>query len=234
MSDSASDTTVQEAADRYRRVLQCRSNDEVCAVYGVEKWGAGAWHRERDERTLALAYLAEHLEPNPEHEATAAKFRAEQRQGDGSPDGARESLERCARMLDTYAPDLYPANEKGQVHFARATMESVADEIRAYLASGYEPTEDDAVAFINRTAEAEPFSWEWDRVSRVAYSTRSAVARMMLAFRAARWATRPCLVCGQSSTGVYQGRADFPTCGSSRCELKMQGGIDAAEKGLNR
>lgn len=88
-----------------------------------------------DAMTLALAYLAEHPDPNPAHEETAAKFRAEQRAGDGKPDGTREGLEQCARMLDTYAPDLYPANEHGQVHFARAMMESVADEIRAFLAA---------------------------------------------------------------------------------------------------
>lgn len=67
------------------------------------------------------------------NEVAAAKFRAEIRQGDGKPEGTRESLERCARMLDTHAPDLFPANDKGQVHFARAMMESVADEIRAFL-----------------------------------------------------------------------------------------------------
>jgi hypothetical protein len=38
-------------------------------------------------------------------------------------------------MFDTYAPDLFPANEKGQIHFARAMMEGTADEIRAYTAA---------------------------------------------------------------------------------------------------
>ncbi len=52
---------------------------------------------------------------------------------DGGPEGTREALEQCARMLDTYSPDLYPANELGQVDFARAMMDSVADEIRAFL-----------------------------------------------------------------------------------------------------
>lgn len=66
------------------------------------------------------------------NEQLAAKLRAEDR--DHGPEGTRESLERCAKMLDTYAPECFPANEQGQVHFARAMMESVADEIRAYLA----------------------------------------------------------------------------------------------------
>lgn len=72
-------------------------------------------------------------EPNPAHEAKARAFReAARRSADGAPEGTRESVERTARMLDTYAPELYPANELGQVDFARAMMESAADEMRAY------------------------------------------------------------------------------------------------------
>ena len=75
-------------------------------------------------------------EPNPAHEELAAKLRAASRATeDGKPDGSREGLERCSRMLDTYAPDCFPANDKGQVHFARAMMESTADTIRAFLAA---------------------------------------------------------------------------------------------------
>lgn len=73
-------------------------------------------------------------ELRPENEAKAAQLRAETRKGDGAPEGTLESLERCARMLDEYAPECFPANEKGQVHFARAMMESVADEIKAFVA----------------------------------------------------------------------------------------------------
>ena len=54
---------------------------------------------------------------------------------DGKAEGTRESLAMCARMIDTYAPDLDPANEKGQVSFSRAMMESVAEEIKAFLAT---------------------------------------------------------------------------------------------------
>lgn len=43
-----------------------------------------------------------------------------------------------------------------------------------------------------------------------------------------------CFVCGQPADGYYQGRREFPSCGGGKCELKMQGGIDAHEKGCNR
>lgn len=68
---------------------------------------------------------------NPAFEELAQKFRAETAK---EAEGTLESLGRCAAMLDAYAPDLYPPNEHGQVHFARAMMESVADEIKAFLA----------------------------------------------------------------------------------------------------
>lgn len=69
------------------------------------------------------------------NEELALKFRQQLLAGDGKPEGTRESLKRCATILNTYAPELFPANEQGQVHFARAMMESVADEIIAYLST---------------------------------------------------------------------------------------------------
>lgn len=69
-------------------------------------------------------------------EKLASAYRAASLASDGKPEGSRESLVRCARMLDTYAPELYPAAENGQVHFARAMMQSVADSIRAYIGAG--------------------------------------------------------------------------------------------------
>lgn len=69
---------------------------------------------------------------NSPGELLAAKYRAADK-GENGPEGTREALEQCARMLDTYAPDLHPANELGQVDFARAMMNSVTDEIRAFL-----------------------------------------------------------------------------------------------------
>ena len=70
---------------------------------------------------------------NQENEAKAAALRAQSRAGDGKPEGTAESLARCAKMLNEYAPECFPANEHGQVHFVRAMMESVADEIRTFL-----------------------------------------------------------------------------------------------------
>ena len=71
---------------------------------------------------------------NPENEAKAAALRAQSLAGDSKPEGTAESLARCANMLNVYSPECFPANEYGQVHFVRAMMESVADEIRAFLA----------------------------------------------------------------------------------------------------
>ena len=87
----------------------------------------------RKQLGLELLKLAD---VRPESENKAAKWRAKQLNGDGKPDGTSESLARCAIMLDEYAPDLFPANELGQVPFARVMMESVADEIRAFLKGG--------------------------------------------------------------------------------------------------
>lgn len=77
------------------------------------------------------------LVPKPvANEGLAKKYRESTRL---ESDGTAEELERCARMLDTYAVELYPANEQGQVHFARAMMESTADVIRAFLAKAAKP-----------------------------------------------------------------------------------------------
>lgn len=84
---------------------------------------------------VADAYFADHPEPSPANEALAANLRLASWGSDGKPEGTRESLERCSRMLDTYGPECFPANESGQIHFARAMMETTADEIRAYLAA---------------------------------------------------------------------------------------------------
>lgn len=67
------------------------------------------------------------------NERKAAAFRKQSRESEGKPQGTKAALARCARMLDEYAPDCFPANSDGQIHFARAIMESVADEIKAFL-----------------------------------------------------------------------------------------------------
>jgi hypothetical protein len=95
-------------------------NEKLREVFDVQGW-----------KTLESF---EKLNSRQEYEDLAAQFRAAQRATeDGKPDGSCEALERCAKMLDTYGPECFPANDKGQVHFARAMMESTADEIRAFL-----------------------------------------------------------------------------------------------------
>jgi hypothetical protein len=42
-------------------------------------------------------------------------------------------LQQCAVMIRTWIPEVYPANSNGQVPFARAVMESVADTIDRVL-----------------------------------------------------------------------------------------------------
>lgn len=78
---------------------------------------------------------AEVTETIKENEVKAAALRSACRARDGKPECTRESLERCCRMLDSYGPECFPANEYGQIHFARAMMESTADEIRDFLSS---------------------------------------------------------------------------------------------------
>ncbi len=51
------------------------------------------------------------------------------------PENPREEIERSVRMLETWSADLFPANPLGQVHMARAMMESAAHSIRQFLAT---------------------------------------------------------------------------------------------------
>jgi hypothetical protein len=67
-------------------------------------------------------------------EVLAKKFREEVRKDpDAAPEGTRESLAKCVRMIEDYIPEALPANEHGQVHFARAVIESVSEEIKTFL-----------------------------------------------------------------------------------------------------
>lgn len=105
--------------------LHRRFGNTCCHVTGLA-WGSNALWSESDYREL-----------NPDSakgESNYASYLAQERvSGEGKPEGTRESLERCAKMLETYGPDLYPANELGQVDFARAMMDSVVGEVRAFL-----------------------------------------------------------------------------------------------------
>ncbi|MBX5206725.1 hypothetical protein [Rhizobium sp. NZLR11] len=44
-----------------------------------------------------------------------------------------EELRLAARMIRIWLPEAYPANERGQVHFVRAVMESVASTIESVV-----------------------------------------------------------------------------------------------------
>ena len=62
-----------------------------------------------------------------------------------SPDhvheGTLEELATCARMLDEYGIKEMPANEKGQIEFNRALMESTVGAINAYIVNHRQATE---------------------------------------------------------------------------------------------
>lgn len=46
-----------------------------------------------------------------------------------------EALAVCAHMLEEYGSECFPANEQGQVHFARSMMSATATCIRGFLAN---------------------------------------------------------------------------------------------------
>ena len=46
------------------------------------------------------------------------------------------------------------------------------------------------------------------------------------------WLPDECLVCGEPADGYYLGKDCYPSCGGTKCEMKMQGADDL--KGCNR
>jgi hypothetical protein len=107
---------------------------------------------------------------NPKHEELAAKLRLTSRTTDGKPEGTAESLQRCMKMLNTYSPKCFPANEHGQVHFARAMTESVADEISAFLKQRIpDDTFRNALKAVLMFHSGEPWThdrqWDWKEIS---------------------------------------------------------------------
>lgn len=99
-----------------------RSHDDRADVSEVAKSMGGGGHRNAAGFRIDRA-----------GEADYKRWRAID--PDHVPDGTIDSLETCAAMLETYGPDCFPANEHGQVHFARSMMDATAEEIRAYLAN---------------------------------------------------------------------------------------------------
>lgn len=67
---------------------------------------------------------------------------------------ALRGLEQTAKMLETYAPDLYPeVDEHGRKHFGRVMMESAAEAIRQAWKDAIADVENAERA---RQIEAEP------------------------------------------------------------------------------
>lgn len=115
--------------------------------HGIAKYGtpvqafngrSALWDAYEEVLDLAV-YLKQRLE---EEKATirvapeaAVKLLREETNKDENcrPEGTRESLSRSAAMLELYGPDCFPADDNGQIHFARAMMESVSAEIRSFL-----------------------------------------------------------------------------------------------------
>lgn len=86
----------------------------------------------QEEAQSLAAYLVEHHAPIEANEEKARALSADE------PDtaaGTLEELALSATMLERWGPETFPANSLGQVHFARAMMESTAKTIRAFLAA---------------------------------------------------------------------------------------------------
>jgi hypothetical protein len=57
-----------------------------------------------------------------------------------------EELRQSARMIRRWIPDCFPENEKGQVHFVRAVVESVATVIERAIEGKPPITDEEAMA----------------------------------------------------------------------------------------
>lgn len=70
------------------------------------------------------------------------------------------SLEATAKMLEKWGPECFPANDKGQVHFARALMDAAAESIREAFQNAIKqvetPRTPPAVAKVLERSEAQP------------------------------------------------------------------------------
>lgn len=120
---------LKAAVERLRKHAAAKTDGE-CPYRGADGlWDADAYRL--DATAVIEAYLAEHPEPNPAHEELAAKYRAAGMRAEGTP----FALLQCVNTIETYAPECLPADENGQIHFVRAVLETVSDEIRAHLAA---------------------------------------------------------------------------------------------------
>lgn len=180
----------------------CRETRETLHV-AVRCGLRGFSEKERDEivegyystiRMLTRAIDLAQSVPVPEvvtpvpNEELARAFRQQSRSGDGAPEGTQESLERCARMLNEHAPDMFPANDKGQIHMARAMMESVTDEISAYFAKTPATVPEEFIEYgvmlvnFDGSESGHSIRWrEWDKAA--AFGEQEVKAKRACGFR---------------------------------------------------
>lgn len=116
------DTLSKRTAEIFSALAGLRS---VVATGG--KGFADQVHITRADRILAQA---------PDHFSTAETELKLMRAADPlhEHEGTAEGLQLVATMIETWAPETFPVNENGQIHFGRAMLDSAAGEIRAYLA----------------------------------------------------------------------------------------------------
>lgn len=71
-----------------------------------------------------------------------------------TPPNPREELRMAARMIRTWMPESFPANEFGQVHFVRAVIDSVAEAIERFFStpSSVEQERIEVASFIDEAA----------------------------------------------------------------------------------
>ena len=86
-----------------------------------------------DERVASIAAAIMSAVNKVSFETKLAEWRGSD--PDAAAEGTIEALVTCAGMLEEFGPDCFPPNEHGQIHFARCMTDSVAAEIRAFLAN---------------------------------------------------------------------------------------------------
>lgn len=101
------------------------SNERVVAIADVLSHSRAA--------AIALRALADQVDGRNDGERRFKEWL--ETNPEAKPEGTVEALAQSATMLETWGPECFPVDEHGKVHFARAMMEGVAVEIRAFLAA---------------------------------------------------------------------------------------------------
>lgn len=115
-------------------------------VYAHTAEPSGTNLLDAEQATAMVRHMLEGAPPVSKGDAAYAQWRASQT---AEFDGTTEGLARARDMFEKWIGDALPANDDGQVHFARALAESMSDAIGAYL---------------KRRAEAPPASAEIENV----------------------------------------------------------------------